>query len=1015
MKKFSSSIVFSLFTSMLLVFESFAQNPFPATQLTTRFSTSTGNPFNTNNCTTYSQDLRGQCTWYTAGRLIELKNAGHLNTSTVNSIINLLCSASGRHAKNWENIISGTWHSTASSALPPQYRIPGLIVVWDNDPSNSNSTLYGHVGFVEEINSNKTQYRVSEYNWCNSNCVTYSSTWLPFDGNDSRLGVYPKFYVVGNIDTTPSSPTLINPSNSQSNVSIPVSFDWNSVSGSSPEYRIQVATSQYGFNTGNICNSGLVVNKNVGNVTAFNWSSSSVDNNSVCSVPQPNTTYYWRVKVFVNGQSSEYSPERSFTTASIPASTPILISPSNGQTGLTNPINFTWNNSSNANEYRIQIIDSQYFANWLPTDGFNTATNCGNCAYDENIGNSTSFSWTGSQPGRTYYWTVRANGSGGASNFTNNRTFYSQVTVNPPSISASPTSICNGQSSTLSASNCAGTVNWNNNLGNGTSKTVYPTNSITYYATCTVNGTTSGNSNEATITVYQIPSAPTLSASPSTITSGQGSTLSATNCNGTVNWSNSLGSGTSKTVYPTSSTTYIATCTVNGCLSNSAGVTVNVNTTINPPSISASPTTICNGQASTLSASNCAGTVNWNNSLGNGTSKTVYPTNSITYYATCTVNGTTSGNSNEATVTVYQIPSAPVISTVIINSGQTATLTANGCTGTVTWFGANTGGNAIYTGNPFTTPTITSNSIYYADCTTNGCTNATRGSGTITITNPCPPTITHSNSANSGVYTASQSVNSTVNVPTNTSYFAGQSILLSPGFSAGPNENFIAKIQGCATVPTNGLIAYYPFNGNANNTVGTANNGVVSGAVLANDRFGSANRAYRFNDGNRITVTNNSGLDLPNAFTFNVWVNMLSKTGRDGNGNITDNSEQCIFTKNCDAGHLRTAIYPQANGTFLLQTFANNGDEIAIPFQLNQWKMISIVYDGTTLKQLVSGVVASTKTTTLNLALTNANDLVIGNMGCWIYYFNGILDDFRIYNRALSDAEVSQLYNAEKP
>src|ERR1035438_4602332 len=45
---------------------------------------------------------------------------------------------------------------------------------------------------------------------------------------------------------------------------------------------------------------------------------------------------------------------------------------------------------------------------------------------------------------------------------------------------------------------------------------------------------------------------------------------------------------------------------------------------------------------------------------------------------------------------------------------------------------------------------------------------------------------------------------------------------------------------------TNGLVAYYPFNGNANDESGYRNNLVVNGATLANDRFGNANCAYYF-------------------------------------------------------------------------------------------------------------------------------------------------------------------------
>lgn len=71
--------------------------------------------------------------------------------------------------------------------------------------------------------------------------------------------------------------------------------------------------------------------------------------------------------------------------------------------------------------------------------------------------------------------------------------------------------------------------------------------------------------------------------------------------------------------------------------------------------------------------------------------------------------------------------------------------------------------------------------------------------------------------------------------------------------------------------------------------------------------------------------------------------------------------------------------------------------------------MISIIYDGTTLKQLVNGNLIASKSITLNLGLTNNSDLVIGNMGCFTYYFNGLIDDFRVYNRALSDTEVQTL------
>ena len=50
----------------------------------------------------------------------------------------------------------------------------------------------------------------------------------------------------------------------------------------------------------------------------------------------------------------------------------------------------------------------------------------------------------------------------------------------------------------------------------------------------------------------------------------------------------------------------------------------------------------------------------------------------------------------------------------------------------------------------------------------------------------------------------------------------------------------------------------------------------------------------------------------------------------------------------------------------------------------------------------------------MNLAATNDYDLIISGLDCWNYYFNGLIDDLRIYNRALTDAEVLDIYSVER-
>jgi hypothetical protein len=47
-------------------------------------------------------------------------------------------------------------------------------------------------------------------------------------------------------------------------------------------------------------------------------------------------------------------------------------------------------------------------------------------------------------------------------------------------------------------------------------------------------------------------------------------------------------------------------------------------------------------------------------------------------------------------------------------------------------------------------------------------------------------------------------------------------------------------------IPSDGLVVYYPFNGNANDASGNGNNGAVSGATLTSDKDGNTNKAYEF-------------------------------------------------------------------------------------------------------------------------------------------------------------------------
>ncbi len=265
------------------------------------------------------------------------------------------------------------------------------------------------------------------------------------------------------------------------------------------------------------------------------------------------------------------TPAPSIPTLSTPAQNANNVSIKNG-------ISFKWS-STNADKYRIQIIEASKFVSFSTSTGFINAT-CTNCPYSDTT-SASSFLWTKAESGKTYYWTVRASGIGGVSNFSNYSKFTTEtLTASPPTLTGTAT-ICKGASTTLTATGCNGIVNWSDNQ-TGTTVSVKPSATTTYTATCTVNGVKSANSNAVTVTVNPVPTAPTLTASLSTISAGKSTILTASNCNGIVTWDSPLGTGTSKTVTPNVTTTYKATCSTNNCMSIASTITITVN---NPPTI----------------------------------------------------------------------------------------------------------------------------------------------------------------------------------------------------------------------------------------------------------------------------------------------------------------------------------------------------------------------------------------------------------------------------------------------
>jgi Thermolysin metallopeptidase, alpha-helical domain/Concanavalin A-like lectin/glucanases superfamily/Secretion system C-terminal sorting domain len=204
---------------------------------------------------------------------------------------------------------------------------------------------------------------------------------------------------------------------------------------------------------------------------------------------------------------------------------------------------------------------------------------------------------------------------------------------------------------------------------------------------------------------------------------------------------------------------------------------------------------------------------------------------------------------------------------------------------------------------------------------------------------------------------------------------------------------------------TTGLIAYYPFNGNANDESGNSKDGVVNGATLTTDRFGVTNKAYSFNGTNNFIALNHSYSGMT-EISVAAWYKI--------NG-ATNDYLQAILSSDGIAKLIHLQINTSTGGDDAIYIDNTNSILLSLtPQPLNQWKQVIITVKSGDSRLYVNGVQAAQSNTTYSV-ISPTNLLRIGSGYLNGRFFNGILDDIRIYNRALTSTEVAQLYNSEVP
>ena len=212
-------------------------------------------------------------------------------------------------------------------------------------------------------------------------------------------------------------------------------------------------------------------------------------------------------------------------------------------------------------------------------------------------------------------------------------------------------------------------------------------------------------------------------------------------------------------------------------------------------------------------------------------------------------------------------------------------------------------------------------------------------------------------------------------------------------------------------VPTDGLVGYWPFNGNANDETGNGNDGSVDGATLITDRFGNDNSAYEF-DGinNSITITNQFFDNGYGSYAINLWFscNDIDQTMQNIYNTIPHNGEGLTFNHENSPENMSHWKNSNTSGGSSWDILAANPFEYS-PFLNSTAYMITVVKSESTYSYYVNGVLD--KTTEINLSAQNQfTGMIFGENAYGNESFNGILDDIGIWNRALTQQEITNLY-----
>ena len=210
----------------------------------------------------------------------------------------------------------------------------------------------------------------------------------------------------------------------------------------------------------------------------------------------------------------------------------------------------------------------------------------------------------------------------------------------------------------------------------------------------------------------------------------------------------------------------------------------------------------------------------------------------------------------------------------------------------------------------------------------------------------------------------------------------------------------IAASRVQSSIPTSGLVIEWLLNANANDTSGNGRNGTIVGATATIGRKSLSNTAYIFNG-----TSDNIYATIPSltAFSISTWYNQTDTTNT--------NNPIAIFN---DASNMIRGIIASGSGVFINVYYAVGKFRQYTFNTIGAWNHIVATWDGTNAPILyingVSVTLGAERST--GQAPNIANTFIVGaTKTTTSLYAKGKIDDTRLYDRVLTQAEVTALYN----